>query len=469
MSLNVIIIWSILKISASLLVSKTINSTNEEDNLLQFHLQLHRNHCGDVALCDNVTDHVDRLDFVTPVPCCLPCSCSPTCGIQHNCCLGFGLHTKTATYIEARRDLSKPNHANQLNNVDVAVSQSIEHTTVLNESRPMDLAEVVVNRHQEHRFERETFRTYNHTEEVQTLTDNAKLEKTSVGTTELKTICIRPQVFHSTNYFIDSKAYMMVAACFQGNKLVDKCRGGQGNTDMSDMIPVTSRLTGLTYVNRFCLMCNEDETLDASMIDVWEEKVVYYAGYYRHRFVSNPNALIDHLRRFRVGYFNIHFAPSTRNLVQQCEPYDVSSCNQTGLWEVYDEMIENVCHHGPRLPILHRVADGRHVMRFKNIACVHCNEVDSFNDTTLSCGYYNLTPNLYSYSQTLNQRGTYVGGKLTDKVVLQMSKTNECPSGYIALLVRDLLLLFMIIASIQVRTLLIVTNVFTNKNPCLLL
>ena len=144
-SLNVIIIWSILKITVALIVSKTINKTREKDTLLEFHLQLYRNHCGDVVFCDNVTDHVGRLDFSMPVPCCLPCSCSPTCGIQQNCCPGFGYHTINATCIESRRGVLQPNHANLSTNEDTAVKQRLDNFEAGNKSRPVNLTKNGIN------------------------------------------------------------------------------------------------------------------------------------------------------------------------------------------------------------------------------------------------------------------------------------------------------------------------------------
>ena len=112
---------------------------------------------------------------------------------------------------------------------------------------------------------------------------------------------------------------MMVAVCkvtFKDNKLVDKCHAAMATTDISEMMPVTSRRTGLTYVNKFCLMCNKTEPLNATIIDVWEAKMVHYASYYIERFVFNPNELIDHLRRHVSGHGNIHFSPRSSNVVQ---------------------------------------------------------------------------------------------------------------------------------------------------------
>ena len=78
-----------------------------------------------------------------------------------------------------------------------------------------------------------------------------------------------------------------------------------------------------------------------------------------------------------------------------CETFDVSSCNQTGLWKTYDEMIENICHNGQGLPILHRIPYNggfvHGILRLKHIACIHCNLGSKFNDSSLTCIHYAFT------------------------------------------------------------------------------
>ena len=56
MRLEIIVIWNILMSFGPSIASKEINSSRDH---LKFHLQLYRNHCGDVALCDDVTNHLE--------------------------------------------------------------------------------------------------------------------------------------------------------------------------------------------------------------------------------------------------------------------------------------------------------------------------------------------------------------------------------------------------------------------------
>ena len=266
-----------------------------------------------------------------------------------------------------------------------------------------------------------------------TLKDDDALSERETG---VEPICFRPQVINRPNGYLDSDAYLMIAACrekFKDDEIKDKCEDAMDNTDIYDMSPVTSRLTGLSYVNKFCLMCNEPIVLDPV---VWEAKFVDVGNYYQMYLVFNPNEFIEMLAMYGG---NIHFIPVASHPVQQCESYAISTCNQTGLSDGFDEIMEEICHQGHSLPILHNS------MRFKNIACLLCNEGGSFNGI-LSCGLWiNLEKPYNTYTLTLNIRDTAPDGK-TEKglihgsylnhAVLKLPKTKRCPPGYTALLVR---------------------------------
>ena len=100
----------------------------------------------------------------------------------------------------------------------------------------------------------------------------------------------------------------MVTTCketFRDKKISDKCHTAMEKKDIIEMLPVTSERTNLTYINRFCLMCNEANLTDDDIVDFWDAKIVTYANYYYHRFVLNPNELIDSLKGYNVGNSNI--------------------------------------------------------------------------------------------------------------------------------------------------------------------
>ena len=146
----------------------------------------------------------------------------------------------------------------------------------------------------------------------------------------------------------------------------------------------------------------------------------------------------------------------------------------------YDENVEKLCHEGHSLPILHRISSDYNTLRFKNIACVYCNVGDSFNNfTKLSCGFMSVDMAAHSYSQTLNLRVLDTDkGKdesqekqhisFTERAILPISNTDVCPSGYIALLVRTLLLLYTHCPKIQKKTFEILITFDSTKIRCLM-
>ena len=294
------------------------------------------------------------------------------------------------------------------------------------------------------------FKQNNHTDTTGELTK-------AVNSNNPLTSCVRPQVFNNFNFYVESQSYSMVKFCFRDKTVTKKCEDMQSNTDISEMLPVTSKVTGLTYVNRFCFMCNEGDVTSETDLHVWDAVVVHYSITYDRRIVIHPNELISSIARDRYGYTNIHFLPTTGNTVtRKCEAYDVISCNQTGLWETYSKNIKKICHEGQSLPIVHNVYynNERKLLRFKNIACLYCNTGHDFKrDKSFSCSYiYMPKIYMYSYSETLNLKIKYVNNKHTEtlnreytpyieEAVIAIPSSGVCPSSYIALLVSITLLL----------------------------
>ena len=311
------------------------------------------------------------------------------------------------------------------------------NSTGQNTDKPLTVMRAKIKRSDEDQSEQETKspRHSNDTQYVPSLRDDYTDNEQD---TAVEPICFKPQVLNRPNWYLDSDAYLMIVECrdtFKDVKIKDKCEAAMNNTNISDMLPVTSRHSGLSYVNKFCLMCNEPINLSPSF-DFWEARFVNVGALHPMDLVLNPNEYINVLWE----HGNIHFIPAESHPVQQCESYAISTCNQTGLWKSYDEIMEEICHHGHNLPILHNS------MRFKNIACLRCNEEDSFNGI-LSCGYWiSLNSARRGYSLTLNIRDTAPDGK-TEKglihesyltqAVLPLPTTKRCPSGYTSLLVSD--------------------------------
>ena len=380
--------------------------------------------------CDSMTDD-PRTIYAIPLPCCQPCPCLQPCTTKNICCPYFGVQTDSESHLEASHGISTPK-------VQITHSGVTESTDLSNPSvEPETLYEntSILAKQQDKQLE---FDNSNPTDEVQSSTDASILVQEN---TRPIALCEQPQVFHNPNYWIDSKAYMMVKYCWQGNMIVDKCYGDHVGKGISDMLPITSKRTGLTYWNKFCFICNEGDIND-TVAEVWDAIIVDYRINYNHRFFHNPDMIVTDIENQyqNSGYSNIHFVPKRSTLARQCEAYDIVTCNKTGLWETYNENIENVCHEGHHLPILHRIDYDK--LRFKNIACLYCNVDSSFNtDTALSCAYYPPSSRKkYSYSLTMN---TGIGGMYKStkddrdisRSILPLPNTGACPTGYISLLV----------------------------------
>ena len=102
----------------------------------------------------------------------------------------------------------------------------------------------------------------------------------------------------------------MVVQCLEtigNNTKVRDCRAIHGKS----ATPVTSRQTELTYVNTFCLLCNEGEAIGSSVVDMWDVKLVHYAREHYYRFVFHPLSIIRHIQTVTIGYSNFHYVPRT--------------------------------------------------------------------------------------------------------------------------------------------------------------
>ena len=118
-----------------------------------------------------------------------------------------------------------------------------------------------------------------------------------------------------------------------------------------------------------------------------------------------------------LGFGNLHFKPGIEGLTRQCKAYDIITCNQTGLWDVYNNFLKILCLEGYQLPIMSRVK--KLFYTFKNIACFHCNiGRDKSLENSVSCGYPD-DPDQSSttFSSTLNLGSVFNDDQNKRKVV----------------------------------------------------
>ena len=337
-------------------------------------LQLHRLHCGETATCGS-SEHVEPSEFLIPVPCCVPCSCLSSCVVQQNCCpfsVNGSRKVPMATF--GVGDIIPNNGINQAETDMVVVASDSgvvsENKTGQDKAGQNDLEDQVRNANGS---------------ETDTRDSDFLKVKAVKWTTEK---CTTAQALYEPNRFIDSQAYMMIVSCpgnFNDKVTIDKCSAGFNHKKLLDMIPVSSRLSGLTYRNKYCLLCNEN--IQTRYITEWRAEIVYSGSFLHRQFIHNPDTVVDTLKEKEKAFCNLHFTPVDENLTRRCNAFDVIiSCNETGLWDIYDDLMESVCLDGYPLPILNRI--GSQTLTFKNIGCLYCNMQREMNENKLSCGYW---------------------------------------------------------------------------------
>ena len=152
----------------------------------------------------------------------------------------------------------------------------------------------------------------------------------------------------------------------------EMCANGLKNSNLSDIVPVTSLLTLRTYINIHCLVCNEGIHDGDDAVQPWRIVLVEGLVALVDAFYENQQAVLDSLTIF-TRKRNIHFVPESqiRQYLEPCQAIDVDSCNVTGLWDVHNIHITSVCESGHQLPVVETFANKNIV--FKNVGCVQCN------------------------------------------------------------------------------------------------
>ena len=294
----------------------TKNETLQEMSLL---LELHTNFCGEDVLCKNDSSFWESREEMIPVPCCVPCSCLPTCGDQMYCCPTFW---KNEVLYDKRHGVrGTPNE------------QMTNHS---------DVTDDVIARAEDNKDE--------------------TIENSVPNSLDPLTNCIRPQVLYELNRFLDSEAYEMVTTCpvwFKDVATIEKCHAGMDNENLLDMIPVTSTLTGMTYANKYCADCNGISANATSKFRDWQPSLVAFGMVLRYRSFLRPELIIKEMKTIFQGSDNIHFIPDKTTTPVTCNAYDINLCNQTGLLDIYNETMKSTCENGPGLPIIQSIGSKR--------------------------------------------------------------------------------------------------------------
>ncbi|KAH3790256.1 hypothetical protein DPMN_168453 [Dreissena polymorpha] len=136
----------------------------------------------------------------------------------------------------------------------------------------------------------------------------------------------------------------------------DKCDNGFTYADIETTMPVTDSTTNITYQNLYCALCHG---VDESKMVRWTVKIVC------KNEALMPSSLNNIVREvLRSEKCNLMFdIPSNQNILRPTCRETIGACNETGLWDVYDPLLEYAClaFYTPYASL------------FKNVFCYMCN------------------------------------------------------------------------------------------------
>ena len=440
----------------------------DSDVLWSVLLDLHSKHCGEIDMCHvHNSNHIEPSAGLFPQPCCVPCSCSATCESNQNCCpsrMRFKtISDVTSTPSDTGKEAATTSERNRVDNEsNTSTEHMLSGSDILNEGNARKSNQIVKRNHSEtlniaRGIRAETWldnitiveKSTSSVITVKILHNETFCNKSDIddssSNNSVEIACIRPQMFYRLNAHPDSDAYEMVTSCpaeFKDTKIVERCRAGQSHENIADVIPMTSKHSGLAYVNKYCLFCNE-HVQQSESVDEWRINTVCHRTSYSHLILPHPQFL---KKLINYHFCNVHFVPKNLTALRKCKLYDVVSCNKTGLWENYDYSIEKACNAGEYLPIIHTVngVNGDRLL-FKNIACVLCNILSGIsNISRYNCGYYSSTPNSRQIlSVNFHSFGGFPASDKEDISVayietaaLRELRSETCPDDSILLLVR---------------------------------
>lgn len=185
-------------------------------------------------------------------------------------------------------------------------------------------------------------------------------------------MCVHPQmkpVLANATRLVS--AVSMISHCLRGmNKPADyinKCENSLRLTDIDTKIPVTVKngTNIVTYKNLYCAVCNDVKTNEMLY---WSPKLDCYT--YDFDFSATPLEQI--LEEQSSGNCILYFTPPAnvnKSSFQKCGEV-IGECNATGLWKVYDPLIEAACQS----------FESHFQNIYRNVFCFLCNTNDDIMD-----------------------------------------------------------------------------------------
>ncbi|KAL5009139.1 hypothetical protein ScPMuIL_014720 [Solemya velum] len=183
-------------------------------------------------------------------------------------------------------------------------------------------------------------------------------------------------------------AFYMINKCpaeYKIGQMMERCEIEYGNLrpDITNILPVTSLRTNLTYRNAFCAICNNEFVADFLY---WETELI--CNNVNNIFSGSRDLLMDNIYSKDC---NIKFHPSVMETAILCDPDIISECNKTGQWRTYDRFMDMACH----------TFQSVFNKKYNNVYCYLCNEEGGLPitcDPTSEEEY----PQIFTFSALLN-------------------------------------------------------------------
>ncbi|KAL5008158.1 hypothetical protein ScPMuIL_013739 [Solemya velum] len=157
--------------------------------------------------------------------------------------------------------------------------------------------------------------------------------------------CITPQWKKRGLSDVNTNSMMMVSACgsyIKNDSYKFRCDKSQDIDLMSDIFilaPVESTRSGQIFKNKYCAYCH---SVDDADIETWLPWLECKGGTDLPSFTSM--SFLSSLNKTRAC--NVLYKPAitSRAFIQKCVAGAITTCNETGLWETYDHVVDKACN-----------------------------------------------------------------------------------------------------------------------------
>ena len=184
----------------------------------------------------------------------------------------------------------------------------------------------------------------------------------------LKMTCAYPQLKPYTLGGVNADSNVkMLRQCSNNHNvsedIIARCEHADMYTELYTQVPVSDESTGLAYQNTYCGLCNG---VPEERLTHWGVHLACNEGTFH---ADNITAIVEEVlstSTCNLMYYAL-FSNSIEPLhVLQCSEW-ISTCNETGVWQVYDKDIEAACHAYTTV----------YKQRYKNVFCFICNSDNS--------------------------------------------------------------------------------------------